>query len=131
MAVVRMDLYVFAERAVLGRATGSGAEVAHLRAEVVAALAAVGTRAAGVGRINGHSAARRQRVCERARLDDFPGRLMPEDKGTLWDKIAVSAVDVVVQIRTADAGGANPHQDFVCSDLRPLDFHIPQVAGTV
>ena len=51
----------------------------------------------------------RQHVCERARVDDFPGRLMPEDKRALWDEIAVSAVDVVVQIRTADTGGANLH----------------------
>ena len=73
MAVVRMDLHVFAERAVLRRATGGRAKVAHLRAEVVAALAAMGTRAAGVGWVNGHSAARWQHVCERARINDFPG----------------------------------------------------------
>ena len=109
MAVVRMDLHVFAERAVLGWATGSRTEVAHLRAEVVAALAAVGARATGVGWIDGHSAARRQHICERARIDDFPGRLVPEDKGALWDEIAVSAVNVVVKVRTADAGGANLH----------------------
>lgn len=131
MAVVRMDLHIFAERAVLGRATGSRAEVAHLRAEIVAALAAVGASATGVGRVNGHSAARWQHVCERARINDFPGRLVPEDKRALWDEIAVSAVDVVVQIRAANAGGANLHQDLVRSDLRTLDFRGPQIAGTV
>ena len=106
---MRMDLHVFAERAVLRRATGSGAEVAHLRTEVVAALAAAGACATGMGWVNGHSAARWQYVRERACIDDFPGRLVPEDKGALWDEIAVSAVDVVVQVRTTDAGGANLH----------------------
>ena len=131
MAVVRMDLHVLAERTVLRWATGRRAKVAHLRAEVVAALATVGTRATGMGRIYGHSATHWQHVCERARIDDFPSRLVPEDKGALWDEIAVSAVDVVVQVRAANASGANPHQDFVRGDLRPLDFHSPQVAGTV
>lgn len=131
MAVVCMDLHVFAERAVLRRATGSGAEVAHLRAKVVAALAAVGARATGMGRVNGHSATHWQYVRERARIYYFPGRLVPEDKGALWDEIAVSAVDVVVQVRAANAGGADLHQDFVCGDMRSLDFRGSQVAGTV
>ena len=94
-------------------------------------MAAVGARTTGVGRVNGHSATCWQRVCERARIDDFPGRLVPEDKGALWDEIAVSAVDVVVKVRTANAGGANPHQDFVCGDLRSLDFRGTQIAGTM
>ena len=98
MAVVGMDLHVFAERAVLGWAASSRAKVAHLCTEIVAALAAVGACATGVGRVNGHSAAHRQHICERARIDDFPGRLVPEDKRALWDEITVSAVDVVVQV---------------------------------
>ena len=131
MAVVRMDLHVFAERAVLGWATGSRAKVAHLRAEIVAALAAVGASATGMGRVNRHSATHRQHICERARIDDFPGRLVPKDKGALWDEIAVSAVDIVVQIRAANAGGADLHQDLVRSDLRLSNFRGAQIAGTV
>ena len=131
MAVVRMDLHVFAERAVLGRATGSRAEVAHLRAEVVAALTAVSASAAGVGRINGHSAAHRQHICESPRIDDLPGRLVPEDKGALRDEIAVSAVYIVMQVRSADASSANLHQDFVRGNLRPIDFRGSQVASAV
>ena len=131
MAVVRMDLYVFAERAVLGRATGSRAEVAHLWADVVAALTAVGASTTWVRRVNSYSAARRQYICESPRINDLPGRLMPENKGTLWDEIAVSAVYIVMQVRATDTSSANLYQDLVRGDLRPVDFRGSQVASAV
>ena len=98
MAVFGADLDDFAERAVLGWAAGGGAEVAHVRTEVVASLAAMGAAAAGVGRVDGDAAACGKRIGKGAGVDDFTGGFVAEDKGAFRDEVAVFAVQVVVQV---------------------------------
>ena len=60
-----------------------------------------------------------------------PADSWPRTKGQLGHKVAVLAVQVVVQVRATDPGGADAHQHFVGVGLRWVDIGQAQVAWAV
>ena len=84
-----------------------------------------------MGRVNGYAATDGQRVGEDTGADDFAGRLVPEHKGAFGHEVAIFPVQVIVDIRAADAGGADAHECFLRTGLRLFDVGWAKVAGTV
>lgn len=112
---------------------GRGSET-HLLAEVVATVAALGARTAEVTSFNGDTVTDVER--ERggdvwSEGDDFTCRFVSEAHGMLERKVAVTAVEVVVEVGTAETGSTNSDLDLIVSRSSVLSLLDAKVLGAV
>jgi hypothetical protein len=118
---------VFAEHSLHMREEARAAEKLHVRAQLLASLATIFAMSTRVRWADGHFVAWLDPGDARAHARDDCGRLVPGDQRLAHDKAAVTAFEVVMQIRSADAGGAKLQQDFAGScfgQIRFLDAKI-------
>lgn len=94
----------------VGEALCRGAE-GHLPADVVAALLAQLALAAGQADLEGHVVAGPEVCHGRAHRRHGPRRLVAQGHGLPHLDVAVAVVAVVVQVRAAEAGRLDGHQD--------------------
>jgi hypothetical protein len=120
-----------AERAVHVREHARAAEEAHVRAQVLASLAAAGASPAGPRGIDRDPVAGLDAGHARTGGGDDPGGLVAGDQRLADHEAAVAAVEVVVHVGAADAGRAEPDQHLAGAGLRRGHVDDPQVFGPV
>ena len=118
---------VFLEHALHVRKQARAAEEFHLGAEVLAALTAIVTATTGMRRRNGDVVARFHASDAGTDRGDDAGGFVAWDQRLAHDEAAVAAFEIVVEIRTANAGGAQLQQHFARTRRGGLGRLDPQV----
>ena len=112
---------VLAEHALHVRVEAGAAEEAHVAAELLAALAAVVALAARVRRAHRHLVADLDPGDAGADRGDGGRRLVARNQRLAHDEAAVAALVVIMDVRTADAAGAQPQQHLAGADVGRVD----------
>jgi hypothetical protein len=118
---------IFLEHPLHVREQAGAAEEFHLRAEVLAPFAAVVAAPAGMRRRDGNVVTLLHARDAGPNGRDDAGRLVARNQRLAHDEAAVAALEIVVEVRPADAGGAQAQQHFARARRRRVGGFDPQV----